>query len=309
MSSHPLVSCIIIFFNAEKFFEEAIESVFAQTYDNWELLLADDGSTDKSTDIALKYARNHPEKIRYLEHDGHQNHGMSATRNLGIRHAKGEYIAFLDSDDVWLPPKLEQQVAIMQAYPEAGMVYGRPLYWKSWTGNPEDSQEDILAELSVPADNLYQPPILFIQNHPLGKTGAPCPCDFLLRKEIVEKLGGFEEQFREIYQLYEDQGFLAKLYLHASVFVSSQCWDNYRLHPDSCSSRVSKAKKQQGVRLFFLKWLEKYLLDREITDPDVWQALRQALWPYRHPILSRLINLPQRVRQMVSKRSKRNAFL
>lgn len=298
MSSKPLVSCIIIFFNAEKFFEEAIESVLTQTYENWELLLADDGSTDSSTAIAQKYAQKYPGKIRYLEHENHQNRGMSATRNLGIRHAKGEYIAFLDSDDVWLPIKLEQQVAIMEAYPEAGMVYGRPLYWSSWSGNPEDSERDILGELSVQPDNLYQPPLLLIQNHPLGKTGAPCPCDFLLRKEIVENLGGFEEGFRGIYQLYEDQGFLSKLYLKAPIYVSNQCWDKYRLHPDSCSSRVAQVKKQRSVRLFFLKWLEQYLSEQGVKDPQVWQALQKALWPYRHPIFSRLVNLTQRIKRL-----------
>src|SRR6478672_466011 len=115
MNISPLVSSIIIFFNAEKFFEEAIESVLAQTYGNWELILADDGSTDGSTAIALRYAQQYPEKIRYVEHEGHQNCGMSATRNLGICHAKGEYIAFLDADDVWFPYKLEQQVEIMKS--------------------------------------------------------------------------------------------------------------------------------------------------------------------------------------------------
>src|SRR5918999_1055965 len=115
MSSKPLVSVIMIFLNAEKFIEEAIESVFAQTYDSWELLLVDDGSTDDSTDIALRYAQQNPERVRYLEHDSHLNRGMSASRNLGITHAIGEYIAFLDADDVWLPHKLEQQVAILSS--------------------------------------------------------------------------------------------------------------------------------------------------------------------------------------------------
>ena len=85
----PLVSIIIIFLNSENFIQDAIESVFAQTYDNWELLLVDDGSTDDSTDIALQCAKKHAEKVRYLEHDDHQNRGMSASRNLGICEAKG----------------------------------------------------------------------------------------------------------------------------------------------------------------------------------------------------------------------------
>src|SRR5215213_8596780 len=98
MSQPPRVSVIMIFLNTERFIEEAIESVFAQTYDDWELVLVDDGSTDASTAIARRYAAQHPHKVRYLEHAVHQNLGMSASRNLGIREAHGEFIAFLDAD-------------------------------------------------------------------------------------------------------------------------------------------------------------------------------------------------------------------
>src|SRR5262245_40809950 len=75
----PLTSVIIIFLDAAKFIEESIQSVLAQTYGNWELLLVDDGSTDGSTDIALDYVQKWPGKIRYFEHEGHINRGMSAT--------------------------------------------------------------------------------------------------------------------------------------------------------------------------------------------------------------------------------------
>ena len=92
MRDKPLVSVIIIFLNVGDFLREAIESVLAQTYDNWELLLADDGSADSSTDIALQYAAKHPNRIRYLEHPNHENRGMSVARNLGIRNAKGKIL-------------------------------------------------------------------------------------------------------------------------------------------------------------------------------------------------------------------------
>src|SRR5215204_4174429 len=124
MSKESVVSCIITFLNSEEFIGEAIESVLGQTYENVELLFVDDGSTDGSTQIALQYAERFPEKVRYLEHAGHENRGAAASRNLGIREARGEYIALLDSDDVWLKRKLEEQVGILQAHPEAGMVYG-----------------------------------------------------------------------------------------------------------------------------------------------------------------------------------------
>ena len=103
MDRKPLVSVVLNFFNAEKFIREAIESVLAQTYNNWELLLVDDRSTDGSGQIALRYARKDAERVKYLTHKEREKIGRSASLNLGIRNARGEYIAFLDADDVWLP--------------------------------------------------------------------------------------------------------------------------------------------------------------------------------------------------------------
>ena len=132
----PLVSVIMIFLNAERFITSAIESVLAQTYAAWELVLVDDGSTDGSSAIARRFAQLQPARIRLVEHEGHANRGMSASRNLGLRQARGAYIALLDADDVYLPAKLERQVAILQAQPEAAMVYGATLHWFSWTAQP-----------------------------------------------------------------------------------------------------------------------------------------------------------------------------
>ncbi|MGH7298931.1 MAG: glycosyltransferase family 2 protein, partial [Candidatus Rokuibacteriota bacterium] len=119
----PEVSVVVPFFNAHRFIEESVASVRAQTYPSWELLLADDGSDDGSSEIARTHARRDPQRVRYLEQPGHARRGASAARNLAIRHARGRYIALLDADDVWLPNKLASQVAIMDARPEAGMVY------------------------------------------------------------------------------------------------------------------------------------------------------------------------------------------
>lgn len=301
MSSQPLVSSIIIFFNAEKFFAEAIDSVLTQTYENWELLLADDGSTDSSTAIAQQYAQQYPEKIRYLEHAGHENRGMSATRNLGIRHAKGEFIAFLDADDAWLPHKLAQQVEIMQSYPEAGMVYGKSLYWQSWTGNSEEGQQDYIPDAYVAANKLYSSPDLLLLSYPLGSATPPPPTDILLRREAIEALGGFEEGFQKSYQLYEDQAFFAKLYLRYPVFVAEACWDQYRLHPGSCGAVVHQAGQYHQVRSYFLSWLEAYFKQQRVTNAALWAALRKAQFPYRYPILFKLKNLGSRAKHGLKK--------
>src|SRR5215210_6167296 len=147
MSSMPLVSVIVPFLNTGRFIQETIESVFAQTYDNWELLLADDGSTDDSTQIALGIAAQYPGKVRYVEHHGHLNRGASATRNLGIKHAKGDILAFLDSDDVWLQHKLHEQVAILDSHPEVTVLYGNTQHWYSWAEKDTNSQRDVVPNL------------------------------------------------------------------------------------------------------------------------------------------------------------------
>src|SRR5206468_2884667 len=84
VSAAPTVSVVVIFLNAERFLDEAIQSVMGQTYPHWELLLVDDGSTDGSSAIARGYTERQPNRVRYLEHPGHRNAGMSASRNLGL---------------------------------------------------------------------------------------------------------------------------------------------------------------------------------------------------------------------------------
>jgi len=278
-SRKPLVSTIIIFFDAERFLEEAIGSVFAQTYDAWELLLVNDGSNDGSVAIAQRWAKQHPSKVRYLEHTGHQNRGMSASRNLGIAYAKGEYIAFLDADDVWLSNKLDRQVAILAAQPEAAMVYGPAQWWYSWTGRAEDRLRDYIPEPGVPANTLVEAPALLRRFLRLPDI-SPVPSSVLIRRHIVEQVGGFEERFRG---LYEDQVFFAKVCLAAPVFVSGECSARYRQHPHSnCASTLETAST---VRAQFLRWLAEYVGAKNgaLSTP-----LRRQIWPCRYPNLDRL---------------------
>jgi glycosyltransferase involved in cell wall biosynthesis len=256
MQQTPLVSAIIIFWNGEKYLQEAIDSVLSQTYDAWELLLVDDGSTDGSTRIAKLMAAAHPAKVRYLEHEGHANRGMSASRNLGIRHAKGEFVALLDADDVWLPEKLTRQVPILESRPDVGMLYGPTQYWHSWTGAADDQQRDDTPDLGVPLDTQFAPAELMTLVYPLGPAPAPCLCSLLIRRDLLQRVGGFEESF---VCFYEDQAFLTKVYLSESVYVSSGCWDRYRIHPDSCSATVERSGQYEEFRTAFLTWLGRYL--------------------------------------------------
>ena len=297
MSSERLVSAVIPFLNAGKYIGEAIDSVLAQTYAHWELLLVDDGSSDGSTDIARRYADQYPAKIRYLKHDNHKNRGMAASRNLGIRNAMGEYIAFLDADDIWLPRKLDEQVRILLAYPQAAMMYGRTLRWYSWMGNPRDTERDYMNDLGVPLDTLVSPPTLvnvFLRN----EDTVVSTCSVLIRREVIKRVGGFEEDFRD---MYEDMVFYAKVFLREPVFVASGCWGWYRQHPEnSCSVAVKTGRwhpvKPNPTRRTFLNWLATYMTEQGFKDPKVWKGLRRELLPYHHRVLSLPLTLARYVR-------------
>lgn len=280
----PIVSVIIIFFNEEKFIESAIASVLAQTYSNWELLLVDDGSTDRSSAIAQSYAEKFP-AVKYLEHQRHKNCGMSASRNLGINRSCGEYIAFLDGDDIWLPDKLEQQVAIMSAQPDAALVCGRTQWWYSWTGTEADKQRDFLQKFDLPLNTLVKPPellLLFLQNEWASLH------DILVKQEAIATVGGYEDSFPG---MYEDQVFHAKLCLNFPVYVADRCWCRYRQHHQACTSKTHDTERGYfTARKTFLTWLASYLRQQPDQNTVVWQVVQQELWHYQYPVLSRIMS-------------------
>lgn len=287
MKNTPLVSAIIIFLNTEKYLAEAIESVFAQTYQNWELLLVDDGSTDGSTEIARRYAERFPDKVSYLEHEGHVNRGMSATRNLGFKHAKGEFISWLDSDDVWLPNKLEEQTRILTEYPEVAMVYGPLHIWFSWTGLPEDINRDIIQDIGLSAGRVVPPPKLlthFLQNDNYIPGGG------MIRRTVLDAVGGYEEWIEDD---FEDEIVHFKVCLKWPVYASSQSWYKYRQHDDSFCAQVEQTGGDQARRYEYYMTLAKRLRAEGIDDKDLWQVVEKQLEIYRP-------SLRKRVRKFVS---------
>lgn len=106
-----LVSIIMPSFNTAKYIEESIKSVLAQTYTNWELIIVDDCSTDNTDEIVQPFLSD--DRIKYFKNE--KNSGAAVSRNKALREAKGKWIAFLDSDDLWLPEKLERQISFMTA--------------------------------------------------------------------------------------------------------------------------------------------------------------------------------------------------
>jgi glycosyltransferase involved in cell wall biosynthesis len=292
-SAGPLISCIIIFLNEERFLAEAVESVLSQTYADWELLLVDDGSSDSSASIATAYCARHPERIRYLTHEGRANCGMSASRNLGLHEARGEFIAFLDADDSWLPRKLEQQVALFQEHPEAVMVCGATLYWHSWQANSAEDELISTGDVrrdgkwvrSLKQNHLYLPGELLKRLYPLGEGMTPSSSGNMFRQATALAVSGYDETFRG---LFEDQVFRAKMYLAGPIYVSSLCFDQYRQHGES-SSQIARASGQsRALRRRFLRWLKHYLDEVGYRDAEVRWKLRKALLRSDYPRMYRL---------------------
>lgn len=117
MENKQLVSVIIPVYNSEKYLAEAIESVLAQTYCPTEVIVVDDGSTDRTPEVAKQFSK----KIRYYYQ---KNGGIGVARNTGVDVATGQFLAFLDSDDLWLKDKLMRQMAIFDVDPKLDMVFG-----------------------------------------------------------------------------------------------------------------------------------------------------------------------------------------
>jgi glycosyltransferase involved in cell wall biosynthesis len=297
------VSVVIIFLNAERFLDEAIASVLAQTYTEWELVLVNDGSSDQSGAIAIGYAEAQPARIRYVEHPDGANCGMSASRNLGIHHARAELIAFLDADDVWLPAKLERQVAALDAHPEAAMVYGPTLLWYSWTGAGEDQGKDRLRLLGVTPNQLIEAPALiplFLRDKAL----PPSTCGLLVRRSAALRVGGFEDSFRG---MYEDQAFLYKLCLREAVWVTEECLDRYRQHGSSATADAEASGWYNGngpsrAHQAFLDWFRLLALASGAVNNDIAKALAFAYRPYSHPWLWRIDWFYRAVGRMLWKR-------
>lgn len=283
----PTVSVVMIFWNAEQFFDDAIASVLAQTQPSVELLLCDDGSAPASSAIALRWASAHPDQIRYLEHEGHAHRGMSSTRNLGIAAARGDLVAFLDADDVWEPGHLQHEVALLAAHPEASYVCGQALSWSSW----EDSGvDDVQYPLPWAPGVVVQPPQMLnaLLRHRDFRTPV---CNLLVRRSVLQAVGGAEDEF---FGLYEDQALLAKLYLDHPCVISGSRTARYRKHAGASTTRamISGISHHSGPNVSrerFLRWLRNQPKLRG-DDPmapelaEIRSLVDDALSPYDRPL-------------------------
>jgi glycosyltransferase involved in cell wall biosynthesis len=247
----PQVSVVLIFLDEERYLEEAVQSVRDQRLADWELILVDDGSTDRSTLIARGLAAG-DDRIRYVDHPGHENRGMSASRNLGVANGTAPYIAFLDADDAWMPDKLAEQVHLLDKMPDVAMAVSAIQYWYSW--DRASTRADRVVLLGGMADRRVDPPEAMLTLYPLGPGGS-AGVTGLVRRTAFDAVGGFEERFRG---LYEDQAFLTKMFLRYPIYISSRTTYRYRQHDKSCFGGTSRTDRRR-LRRIFLAWLETYV--------------------------------------------------
>ena len=175
----PAVSVIIPSYNYAHFLPEAVESIFNQTFQDFEIIVVDDGSTDNTQEVVKAFTDH--EKFHYIYQE---NQGLAATRNTGLRAAKGEFIAFLDADDIILPNKLEIQVNWLRNHPEYGLV-GSGYYYMDEQGVPIEEQRPWLRAPKLEIEDL-----LF-----------DCPFivhAILVKKEWVDKVDGFDPKLRRV---------------------------------------------------------------------------------------------------------------
>ncbi len=230
MSNSPLVSVIIPAYKAEKYLAETVQSVFDQTHQNWELLIVDDGSPDgQEQAIAPLVAADN--RVQYIKQ---KNAGVAAARNHGFSKSKGEFVAFLDADDVWFANNLQLKIAKFESNPAYGLVH---------------SDLAIIDENSVPTGETKQGKEGQLLHDLLSWQGTciPTPSSILVKRTVIEKVGLFDLELSNA----ADQEFffrVASQYLIGRV--AKVTWQ-YRIHSQNMHSNIAVMEKD-ALRAYHL---------------------------------------------------------
>ena len=226
----PLVTVILNLYNGEATLAEAIESVLAQTFSDWELLIWDDRSTDSSPAVVRQID---DARIRYIRSETRVPLGQA--RQSAVRLALGEWIAFLDQDDLWLPDKLEHQLLVAREKPEAALIYGRTVRFYSG-GNKRDYDQAHEYTL-LPEGDIFSS--LFADSCYIAMSSA------MFRRTAIESVGGIPDAITIIpdYYLY------TAVARHFPAAAVQQVVCLYRMHPTNTSESSAIAVHREALRL------------------------------------------------------------
>jgi glycosyltransferase involved in cell wall biosynthesis len=251
---NALVSVIIPNYNKGRYIAQTIDSVLEQTYTNTEIIVIDDGSTDNSEAILRSYG----ERIKWFKQE---NSGVSRARNRGIEESRGDYIAFLDSDDLWQPTKLEKQVALLDANSDIGLCYV----------GVEDIDENLKRLQYTEADSYpdYCEALLLYSCIVAGSCSS-----VLMRRELTKQAGVFDTDLTN----GEDWEYWLRLSLQTTFAPIPECLVKYRVIPGSASfndAAVIERDVKSALNKFFAapQLPEKYQKLRNKSYSNHWLIL------------------------------------
>lgn len=216
LTNPPKLSVIMNCLNCQKYLKEAIDSVYSQTCMDWEIIFWDNASTDKSAEIARSYDG----RLRYIK--GNKTIPLGEARNLAIEQARGEYIAFLDCDDVWLPEKLEMQMEYLESNKDAVLIFSDSFVI--------DDEGSLIRETFLEDQRFYSG---FVFEKLLYYNFIPILTTVVSRK-LLEEVGAFNTNYRFV----EDYDLLLKIAEHNRIHFLDKPLAKYRIHRTNLSKNV-----------------------------------------------------------------------
>ena len=242
----PKVTVIIPVFNGEPYIRNTLNSVFNQTYHDYEIVIVDDGSNDASLVILNKYG----DRIQLIQQ---VNSGQAGARNAGIKRARGKYVAFLDQDDVWYPTKLERQVALLEADPKAVMVHC-DMDWIDENGN--------IIQQNVICSTRMSPQKGLTMTQLFGWDPCIYPSTMLIRRSVIDQVGGFDP---EIPCFGEDIDLMLRLKEIGHFLFLEEAGVQYRKHSTNFSASGTDAMFNSAEK-FFQKLKTRNVQDKVRTS-------------------------------------------
>lgn len=249
-ATKPLVSVIMNCLNCEKYLKEAIDSVYAQTYKNWEIIFWDNASTDRSAENAKSY----DERLRYFR--GEETIPLGAARNKALEHTRGEFIAFLDCDDLWMPEKLEKQIPLFERDSKIGLVFSDAIYFSD-----KGRRFKLYSNKKPPSGKIF-PTLL--------KRYFLCLGTVVLKKDALVKI---KEWFDERFTVAEEVDVFMRIAYKWKCDYADEPLLMYRMHENNLSSLMSEQfPKENELILEKLLQLNENIVSEYKHEIDIMRA-------------------------------------
>ncbi|MEG4280750.1 glycosyltransferase [Microcoleus sp. MON1_C1] len=241
----PKVSVVMASYNHEKYVAETIESVLSQTYQDWEFIITDDGSPDGTVDVMKRF-----DDARIKLFCFSQNQGACTAMNNCIQEAKGEYIAVINSDDAWMPEKLEKQVKFLDEHPEKGAIFG-------YAQIIDEEGKKITEENHFYSQVFIQPNRTRFEwlRHFFFNGNCLCHPSILIRKHCYDDIGLYDERFA----LLPDFDFWIRLCIKYEIFIMPESLVKFRIRLQEANASGNKPETQMRHHLEFSQILKNYI--------------------------------------------------